>query len=117
MFLARNQLTETTALGLLHLLRHLGPVSGCALLDVNMTDGYYKLNHELARPNGLVTDHGYKFPRLRCRRLYLSSMEPYGRLRPLFSHCHTVILPLPMPMPGQLPQLLMMIERNEGSAE
>ena len=100
MYLAQNQLTEVTALGLLHLLRHL---SDTVLVHVEME---VYLNWDLLQPDRLVFDDGSpsQFPRLKCLKLSLEegmSAELIPNINRLFSHCSTVNL-----KGGLLPRLL-----------
>lgn len=119
-FIARNGLTETTALGFLHLLHHMSAEAGSCLESMDLNPSSY------AKPNCLrlnlklgvgleekVLENGgdqvHKFPQLRCKKVICGSAVCDGRghsiLSRLFSRCHTVA-GLQLPSFGNLQLLL-----------
>lgn len=125
-FMAQPVLTEATALGLLHLLRHLSSQAGCVITDLNPNDSYrdydrVNLNWDLAQPlEGLEWDRdGHRFPRLHCGELNYCCMKleedfPRQAAR-LFSKIHTIReLRLPIEEPSQIPTLIQAIESGGG---
>lgn len=94
-FMARNELTEVTALGFLHMMHHLSEESG-VLLDVNPSrkgNNRASLDWQLIQPDGFVLGSSYKFPRPRCNRMSASaelSATVVPKLTRFYSQCHTL---------------------------
>lgn len=96
-FTARNELTEDTALGFIHLLRHLSAEAGAALLSVkqNSDIDWEGLARRPSSP-GMDGSVGCTFPRLRCQVLDIGRGELahitqiFRHVGRLFSHCQQI---------------------------
>lgn len=109
LFLARNKLTQATALGFLHLLRHLSDETGAVLTDMNPDIDYpsyyyicpsgrrrerFEFNWSLVNSRGFVRGGStYKFPKLHCNNLHLNTRLSTTLLKGVnrfFSRVHTI---------------------------